>query len=172
MAAARGVFLDRDGTLIRALERDGVSVPPDSVDQLELLPGVPHALDRLRTAGFALIAISFLIQIASLMFWVPLEIYQMETLGHPAWVIALRFKNIVAFALGKMEAWGLTNHSMVEDPWDYVHITCWNFLPFVLRRAGNAPAWVVNTSFAIWGIALAALAWTIAQLRRLLFSAR
>jgi len=66
----------------------------------------------------------------------------------------------------------LTNHSMVEDPWDYVHITCWNFLPFVLRRAGNAPAWVVNTSFAIWGIALAALAWTIAQLRRLLFSAQ
>ena len=124
------------------------------------------------TAGFALIAISFLIQIASLMFWVPLEIYQMETLGHPTWVIALRFKNIVAFALGKMEAWGLTNHSMVEDPWDYVHITCWNFLPFVLRRAGNAPAWVVNTSFAIWGIALAALAWTIAQLRRLLFSAQ
>jgi hypothetical protein len=124
------------------------------------------------TAGFALIAISFLIQIASLMFWVPLEIYQMETLGHPAWVIALRFKNIVAFALGKMEAWGLTNHSMVEDPWDYVHITCWNFLPFVLRRAGNAPAWVVNTSFAVWGIALAALAWTIAQLRRLLFSAQ
>jgi hypothetical protein len=124
------------------------------------------------TAGFALIAISFLIQIASLMFWVPLEIYQMETLGHPTWVIALRFKNIVAFALGKMEAWGLTNHSMVEDPWDYVHITCWNFLPFVLRRAGNAPGWVVNTSFAIWGIALAALAWTLAQLRRLLYSAQ
>ena len=31
----------------------------------------------------------------------------METLGHPTFVIALRFKNIVAFALGKMDAWGL-----------------------------------------------------------------
>jgi len=125
-----------------------------------------------RTFGLALIAITFVIQIASLMFWVPLEIYQMETLGHPTWVIALRFKNIVAFAFGKMDAWGLTNHSMVEDPWDYVHITCWNFLPFLLRRAGAAPVWVVNTCFAIWGFALAAFVWTLAQLRRSLFQPR
>ena len=48
----------------------------------------------------------FFIQIASLMFWLPLEIYQMETLGHPTFVIALRFKNIVAFAFGKMDAVG------------------------------------------------------------------
>ena len=47
------------------------------------------------------------IQVASLAFWVSLEIYQMETLGHPTLVIALRFKNIVAFALGKVDAWGL-----------------------------------------------------------------
>ncbi len=58
MAARRGVFLDRDGTLIRAFERDGVSIPPASQDQLELLPGVPRALDRLRTAGFALIVVT------------------------------------------------------------------------------------------------------------------
>jgi hypothetical protein len=124
----------------------------------------------LLTIGFALIAISLVIQVASLMFWVPLEIYQMETLGHPTWVTVLRFKNIIAFALGKMDAWGLTNHSMVEDPWDYVHITCWNFLPFVLRRAGSAPGWVVNTCFAMWGIALAALGWALAALRRSLRS--
>ena len=78
-----------------------------------------------------------MIQLASLAFWVPLEIYQMETLGHPTFVIALRFKNIVAFALGKMDAWGLNNESMAEDPWDYVHITTWNFLPFLLRRVGT-----------------------------------
>ncbi len=29
----------------------------------------------------------------------------METLGHPTFVIALRFKNIFAFALGKMDFW-------------------------------------------------------------------
>ena len=89
-------------------------------------------------------AISTFIQLVSLAFWLPLEIYQMETLGHPTFVIALRVKNIVAFALGKMDAWGLNNHAMTEDPWDYVHITEWNFLPFVLRRVGVAPVWVVQ----------------------------
>ena len=47
----------------------------------------------------------------------------METLGHPTFVIALRFKNIVAFALGKMDAWGLNTEAMHWDDWDYVHIT-------------------------------------------------
>jgi D-glycero-D-manno-heptose 1,7-bisphosphate phosphatase len=58
MAVARGVFLDRDGTLIRAFERDGVSVPPASLEQLEVLPGVPRALESLRQAGFALIVVT------------------------------------------------------------------------------------------------------------------
>src|SRR5439155_25273162 len=38
---------------------------------------------------------SFVIQLASLAFWLPLEIYQMEMMGHPTFVIGLRFKNIV-----------------------------------------------------------------------------
>ena len=58
-----------------------------------------------------LLCASLLIQIESLMFWLPLEIYQEETLGHPTFVIALRAKNILAFALGKMGAWGLNNES-------------------------------------------------------------
>jgi hypothetical protein len=108
-------------------------------------------------AGLALIVISTVIQVASLAFWLPLEIYQMETMGHPTFVIGLRFKNIVAFALGKMEQWGLNNHAMTEDPWDYVHITTWNFLPFVLRRAGEAPAWVVKVALVLWSAVLALL---------------
>jgi len=32
----------------------------------------------------------------------------------------VRFKNIAAFALGKMDAWGLNNESMTQDTWDYV----------------------------------------------------
>ncbi len=104
-----------------------------------------------------LIAASFIIQVASLAFWLPLEIYQMETLGHPTFVIALRFKNIAAFALGKMDAWGLNNESMTQDPWDYVHITTWNFLPFLLRRVGAAPDWVVKSAFVTWGAMLAGL---------------
>jgi hypothetical protein len=108
-------------------------------------------------AGIALIVASFVIQLASLAFWLPLEIYQMETLGHPTFVIALRFKNIAAFALGKMDAWGLNNEAMTQDPWDYIHITTWNFLPFLLRRVGVAPRWVVDAAFAMWAASFAAL---------------
>ncbi len=115
--------------------------------------------------GMALVAASLVVQLASLAFWLPLEIYQMETLGHPTFVIALRFKNIAAFALGKMDAWGLNNESMTQDPWDYVHITTWNFLPFLLRRVGAAPAWAVHIAFAIWGTAIALLFAVLARLK-------
>ena len=118
-----------------------------------------------RVAALLLIVISFVIQVASLMFWLPLEIYQMETLGHPTYVIALRFKNIAAFALGKMEAWGLNNDEMGYDKWDYVHITTWNFLPFLLRRVGAAPRWVVDLAFAVWGVGLVAIASALRRLR-------
>jgi hypothetical protein len=118
--------------------------------------------------GLTLLVISTLIQVMSLAFWLPLEIYQMETLGHPTFVILLRARNIVAFALGKRDAWGLNNHAMTEDPWDYAHITEWNFLPFVLRRVGVAPMWVVDLALAVWSAGLAALAATLWQLRRVL----
>jgi hypothetical protein len=120
------------------------------------------------TIGVALIAVSAAIQVASLAFWLPLEIYQMETLGHPTFVVALRFKNIVAFAWGKMDAWGLNTFAMAQDPWDYVHITTWNFLPFVLRRVGEATSWVVNVCLTIWIVGLAALAWVLWRLRQIL----
>lgn len=126
-------------------------------------------LGRLAWSGaIVLIAVSFMIQIASLMFWLPLEIYQMETLGHPTFVIALRFKNIVAFGLGKMQAWGLDTEAMHEDPWDYVHITTWNFLPFLLRRVGAAPRRVVDVAFAVWITSMALLAGVLFRLRYIL----
>jgi hypothetical protein len=80
-------------------------------------------------------------------------------------VILLRFKNIVAFALGKMDAWGLDTEAMHWDPWDYVHITTWNFLPFLLRRVGAAPEWVVNTAFVIWYAALGGLGVILLRLK-------
>jgi hypothetical protein len=120
------------------------------------------------TAGVALIAVSALIQLASLAFWLPLEIYQMETLGHPSFVVTLRFRNIVGFALGKMDAWGLNNYAMAQDPWDYVHITTWNFLPFVLRRVGEAPGWVVRVCLLFWIAGLTGLIWALWQLRKVL----
>ncbi len=118
--------------------------------------------------GAILIAASLIIQVASLAFWLPLEIYQMETLGHPTFVVALRLKNVAAFFLGRMEQWGLNTPSMAEDPWDYVHITCWNFLPFLLRRVGEAPAWVVRVAFAVWYTGIAGLAGSLWRLRTVL----
>jgi hypothetical protein len=121
--------------------------------------------------SLVLIAASLVIQVASLAFWLPLEIYQMETFGHPTFVIALRFKNIAAFALGKMDAWGLNTDEMTYDQWDYVHITTWNFLPFLLRRVGAAPRGVVDTAFAVWIAGIAALAAVLMRLRAQLRSA-
>jgi hypothetical protein len=123
---------------------------------------------QLWTTGVALVAASAVIQIASVAFWLSLENFQMETLGHPTFVIALRMKNIVAFALGKSEAWGLTLPAPDQDAWDTVHITTWNFLPFVLKRVGVAPSWAVRAAFAAWYAALVALAGTLWQSRRVL----
>src|SRR5207302_5306969 len=118
--------------------------------------------------GMLLVAASFVSQLASLAFWLPLEIYQGDDFGHPQWVIWLRLKNIVAFALGKMDAWGLNTDAMTYDQWDNQHITTWNFLPFVLRRVGAAPRWVVTTIFAIWYVGLAALLGALVKIRILL----
>ena len=58
--------------------------------------------------------------------------------------------------------------SMAQDPWDYVHITTWNFLPFLLWRVGAVPAWVVATAAAIWLAGIAALAAALRRLRGVL----
>ncbi len=54
----RAVFLDRDGVLNRAVVRNGKPYPPASVDELEILAGVPQALDRLRAAGYHLAVVT------------------------------------------------------------------------------------------------------------------
>lgn len=48
----RAVFLDRDGVINRVVVRGGKPYPPESLAELEILPGVPEALGRLRAAGF------------------------------------------------------------------------------------------------------------------------
>jgi D-glycero-D-manno-heptose 1,7-bisphosphate phosphatase len=50
----RAVFLDRDGVLVRATERDGIPQPPACLAEMELLPGVLEACKALKRAGFAL----------------------------------------------------------------------------------------------------------------------
>src|ERR1700723_1439253 len=118
--------------------------------------------------GLAITGISFVIQCASLAFWVPLEIYQMETFGHPTWVVFLRFKNIAAFALHKRAAWGLNTPSMFQDPWDAMHITTWNFLPSLLRHVGQAPLSTVYILYGVWAAVGLALLFASVRLARVL----
>ncbi|MEO7270604.1 MAG: HAD-IIIA family hydrolase [Vicinamibacterales bacterium] len=52
------VFLDRDGVINKAVVRQGRPHPPDTLDELEILPGVAEGLQRLKTAGFALVVVT------------------------------------------------------------------------------------------------------------------
>jgi D-glycero-D-manno-heptose 1,7-bisphosphate phosphatase len=52
------VFLDRDGVLVETSVRDGVPQPARSVEELQILPGVEQACERLREAGFVLIVVT------------------------------------------------------------------------------------------------------------------
>ncbi|KAA6463074.1 hypothetical protein DYQ86_07015 [Acidobacteria bacterium AB60] len=113
-----------------------------------------------RAVCIAIVAASAAIQAASLAFWLPLEIYQRAFLG-TRFVVGLRFENIVGFAIGKMQTWGLFPSSITDDPWDYVHISCWNFLPFLLARVGAAPRWVVHVTLGIWLAGLSLLGWVL-----------
>lgn len=54
----RAVFLDRDGVINRAVVRDGKPYPPALVSEVEILPGVPEALARLRSAGYHLVVVT------------------------------------------------------------------------------------------------------------------
>jgi D-glycero-D-manno-heptose 1,7-bisphosphate phosphatase len=51
----RAVFLDRDGVINRAIERDGKPFAPMSYDEFEIYPEVPAACAKLKAAGFLLI---------------------------------------------------------------------------------------------------------------------
>jgi len=51
----RAVFLDRDGVLNRAFLRDNKPIPPKTVEEFEILPGVVEAAQALKAAGFLLI---------------------------------------------------------------------------------------------------------------------
>jgi len=49
------VFLDRDGVITRALERDGKPYPPTTLQEFEILPDVAAACAKLKAAGFLLV---------------------------------------------------------------------------------------------------------------------
>jgi D-glycero-D-manno-heptose 1,7-bisphosphate phosphatase len=54
----RAVFLDRDGVINKAVIRAGRPYPPANLSELEILPRVPEALNRIRDAGFLSIVVT------------------------------------------------------------------------------------------------------------------
>ena len=52
------VFLDRDGVISRALERDGLPYPPTSLAEFQIFSEVPEACRRLKQAGFLLVVVT------------------------------------------------------------------------------------------------------------------
>lgn len=54
----RAVFLDRDGVLNRVIVRNRKPYPPASLEELEILPGVPDALHTFEAAGLLLVGVT------------------------------------------------------------------------------------------------------------------
>jgi D-glycero-D-manno-heptose 1,7-bisphosphate phosphatase len=52
------VFLDRDGVINKTFLQDGVSHPPDHLDDFEFLPGVREAARRLAAAAWPLVVVT------------------------------------------------------------------------------------------------------------------
>jgi D-glycero-D-manno-heptose 1,7-bisphosphate phosphatase len=55
---AQAVFLDRDGVINRALEREGLPYPPTRLGEFQIFPEVPGACRRLKQADFLLVVVT------------------------------------------------------------------------------------------------------------------
>ena len=54
----KAVFLDRDGVINRAVVRDGKPYPPETLADMEILPGVDAAVRALHEAGWKLVVVT------------------------------------------------------------------------------------------------------------------
>src|SRR5579872_2945485 len=111
-----------------------------------------------RAAGLAILAAAVAVQAASVALWYPLEFRQMTFLGHPTFVVGLRFRNIAAMALDKMAAWHLTNN-LTQDNF---RATGFYFYPFLLmRRHADLPAWSTVLLAGGWIALVGGLVWVL-----------
>ena len=58
LGSRSAVFLDRDGVLNRTVVTNGVPHPPQTVDELEILPGVAEAVAELASLDFLLLVVT------------------------------------------------------------------------------------------------------------------
>lgn len=52
------VFLDRDGVLNNSVVRGGKPYPPQTLDELEVMPGAAQAVSQLKAAGFVTVIVT------------------------------------------------------------------------------------------------------------------
>lgn len=121
-----------------------------------------------RAGAWSVVAASVAIQAASLAFWLPVEIYQIDAMGHDAWTVGLRFRNIWALATGRPMPAGIDLPGAITDSFDALHMRTWNFLPALLRHVGAAPLWVVRVVDAVWLVMAVALLCVAMRMWRLL----
>jgi D-glycero-D-manno-heptose 1,7-bisphosphate phosphatase len=57
-ALRKAVFLDRDGVINRAVVCDGRPYPPQTLAEVEILPGVEAAIFALKQAGFFIVVVT------------------------------------------------------------------------------------------------------------------
>jgi hypothetical protein len=117
-----------------------------------------------RTA-WGIVAAGIVVQLTSVVFWHPLEVYQVMSMGHPTFVVGLRFKNIIADILGKYEQWGLTNDWMWKDQWQRFHSTTPYFMPFMLWRDRSVQPGTAHALITAWFLLLVALIGTLLLVR-------
>ena len=114
--------------------------------------------------GVGIAAASLVIQLASVVFWHPLEIHQMDTRGHPTFVVGLRFENMAAAVLGKVDQWGLSNDETREI--DGIRAQTPYFLPFLLKKDGSISTMLADGLIAAWLVGLAALIAVLLEIGR------
>ena len=56
--SVKAVFLDRDGVVNRGVVRNGKPYPPQTLEELELLPGVESAVKGLKDSGYQIIIVT------------------------------------------------------------------------------------------------------------------
>lgn len=54
----KAIFLDRDGVIIRAYAVQGVSIPPKTLSEVEILEGVSESIATLKKASFEIVVVT------------------------------------------------------------------------------------------------------------------
>jgi hypothetical protein len=110
----------------------------------------------------AIISLSVIFQIESLLMPAWVEFRQADRLGHPIFVIGRRLVNVVAFITGKLWGWQIESRPDLASSWSksiYLY-------PFRLaHEAMHAPHWISQLLIVCWVLLLCVLAAAIVRLR-------